>query len=375
MNMPVPVVGLEVGPQWATDLNNCLSVVDSHTHAAGSGTQITPAGLDISSDLSFNSVNNLIDVRSVRLASQSAVLTLPTDLDCIYVVGADLYYNDGVGNNIRITQSGGLAGTPGSIAGLASPASATYVSGSSTFVWQSNALTPAIMDAASYIFRNLSASSFGVTVGAPLALGADYNLTLPSIPSQLSFMTIDNTGNMSGSINVLGALTTNNLSASAGILGSQLSSSANILGSQLDPAAGIVNSQIANGTITKQKLAASAFGQSSVPVSTYANGVDIVSINISTNSRPVVLMLQEGTPTANASSVVSFSIQVVRGSTPVGYFNCTNVDNAGNFVLHTASLMDTGTGTGTTTYTLKLIISGSNTAFFTGMIFSGYEIS
>jgi len=203
MNLPIPTVGQEPGPDYASDVNASLTLVDLHDHASGSGVQITPAGLNISSDLGFIS-NNATALRSVRFTPQGAVLSLPADLGCLYEVNDDLYYNDGVGNQIRITQSGGVAGTPGSIANLVPPASASYVSADSTFVWESDANIPANMDAASYIFRNLTLNSFGVTVSPPNALAANYSLVLPSVPLVKNIVTLDASGNFGSALNVDG---------------------------------------------------------------------------------------------------------------------------------------------------------------------------
>lgn len=193
MNLSIPTVGVEPGPTYAQDINNSLTAIDSHNHTPGSGVQITPAGLDLNSDVDMQN-NNIISIRSLRLQDQGAALALPTDLGCLYEVGADLYYNDGLGNQIRMTQSGGVAGTPGSIANLVPPASASYVSGSSTFVFQSNTLTPGNLDGASLVLRNLVPSSFGMTIAPPNSMAADSTITLPVLPSVSSQMLIDNTG-------------------------------------------------------------------------------------------------------------------------------------------------------------------------------------
>lgn len=195
MQLPLPGVGTESGPQYAVDVNNCLTIIDGHDHTPGSGTQITPNGLNISSDLAILN-NNLTSIRSARFQAQPAVLSLPSDLGCLYEVGADLYYNDGVGNQIRITQSGGVAGTPGSIANLTPPASASYVAGNQTFVWQSNVNTPANLDAANVILRNLVASGSGLTLQAP-TLSADYTITLPNLPSSTLPVVMSNAGTLS----------------------------------------------------------------------------------------------------------------------------------------------------------------------------------
>lgn len=194
MNLTVPSVGVTVGPEYANQINASLNIIDSHDHSAGNGVKITPSGLNINSDLPF-SENNLTSVRSVRFTSQSTPLALTTDLDCLYTSGVDLYYNDGNGNQVQITSGGGVAGSPGSITGLVSPASASYVSGSQTFVWQSDANTAANMDAGSLLLRNITASSFALTLSPP-TLTSNYSIVLPVLPVSQTFLTIDASGNM-----------------------------------------------------------------------------------------------------------------------------------------------------------------------------------
>ena len=81
MSLPVPGVGNEDGPQWATDLNNCLGILDQHNHSSGSGVQINPGGLNLNSDVTLLS-NNLIAIRSLRFTSQGSPLGLGPDLGC-----------------------------------------------------------------------------------------------------------------------------------------------------------------------------------------------------------------------------------------------------------------------------------------------------
>lgn len=195
MALPVPSVGIEPGPQYATDVNTCLNIVDAHDHSPGSGTFITPTGISIDSDLPFNS-QNAISLRSVRLDPQVANLSLPTDLGCLYEVGVDLYYNDGNGNQIRVTQAGGVVGSPGNIVNLTPPASVVYVGASSTFVFQSNSLTAASLDGGSVVLRNLVASSPGLTLSPP-TLVADYNIILPQLPVSNLPLSINASGIMS----------------------------------------------------------------------------------------------------------------------------------------------------------------------------------
>lgn len=197
MGLVVPTVGQDPGPDWATNLNSSLGILDVHDHSSGKGVQITPAGLNINSDLSIHS-NNLTAIKTVNFIAQSGSLAgISPNLGCIYVAGKELYYNDEVGNIVPITNNGSVNAGAGSITGLPSgTASASYSSGSQTFIWQSATSTPANMDFGSAIFRNISSGSHGVTVNAPSALGADYSLTWPSLPAQTNVSTLDASGNM-----------------------------------------------------------------------------------------------------------------------------------------------------------------------------------
>lgn len=191
MFLRIPAVGSEQGPDYAIDINyDLLSIIDTHDHTPGRGVMITPSGLNINTSLNFNN-NFAIGLAGLTLVAQSVTPTLNT----IYQSGDDLFFVDGIGNNVRITQAGGIAGTPGSITNLSPPASVNYVSGSQTFVFQSNVATAANIDAGAYLFRNLSPNStFAITLQAPAALPSNYTLTLPSIPAAQSFMTLDASG-------------------------------------------------------------------------------------------------------------------------------------------------------------------------------------
>lgn len=236
MNLPIPQVGVETGPQWATDINSCMTILDGHNHTTGYGVQIPPGGININDDLSFQS-NNATLMRSVRFAPQVTPLAGFADLGCIFESGIDLYYRDGAGNLIRITQSGGVAGSPGSISNLVSPASASYVSASQSFVWQQAANTAANIDCASVLLRNTTANSKALTLAPPLAMGSNYSITLPSLPPAQQFVTLDNSGNMA---------------APYSVDGSTIQVQSNII---KVPTAGITATQLATDSVTTVKIA------------------------------------------------------------------------------------------------------------------------
>lgn len=210
MNLPVPIVGGELGPQYATDANNCWNIIDAHNHTDGFGVQVPIAGLNYNED--FDSLNHRLTLlKSLTFTPQDPILPgVSPDVGAVYVFGEDLYYNDISGNQVRLTENGAVAGTPGSIANLVPPASASY--SAPTFIWQSDVDTPAIMDGGPIIIRDLDANANGITIQSPVSLPSDYSITLPSdVPGDTSLLAMDNSGNIVyeelASLNPPGAIT------------------------------------------------------------------------------------------------------------------------------------------------------------------------
>lgn len=194
MGLIIPTVGQEDGPLYAQDVNDSLSRIDGHDHSLGNGVFITPDGLNINASLPMNG-QSLTTIGALTLSPQGSDAVA----NSIYEKGVDLYYRDGAGNVIRITQSGSVSGAAGTITGLPSgTASASY--GAGVFTFQAATLTPANIDGGAFVLRNNVASSFGLTLYPPAAMAADTQITLPSIPSQTSILTIDSSGNIAPSI-------------------------------------------------------------------------------------------------------------------------------------------------------------------------------
>lgn len=193
MSLQIPGVGLEPGPQYATDVNNSLTIIDSHNHTPGSGVLVPVSGLSILIDFPLND-NNLTLARTIRFQPQTSTPSGAQDLGCLYEGGVDLYYIDGNGNQIRMTESGSIVGAAGTITGLPSgTASASYSAG--TFVFQSATATAANIDGGSYILRDSTASSYGLTL-APPTLSSNYSITLPLLPVSTEVVIMDPTGIM-----------------------------------------------------------------------------------------------------------------------------------------------------------------------------------
>ncbi len=192
MNLPIPTVSQDPGPDWANNIDACLFGIDSHNHANGQGVPISPSGMDINADLPFNG-NNLTTARSIQFTAQGSPLV---DLDSVYVSGVDLYYTDGSGNQVRITQGGSVTGSTGTITGLPSgTASASFAAG--TFTFQSATNTPATMAVGPLVIGAQIASPKTVTLGASASQPANYNMTLPlALPGSTSIFDVDSAGNM-----------------------------------------------------------------------------------------------------------------------------------------------------------------------------------
>lgn len=276
MNLPVPIVGQDPGPDWANNINNCLTIIDGHNHSPGYGVQVTPAGLNINATLPFND-NNITEVMSVRFQSQGSPLSGGADLECVYVSGVDLFYNDGNGNQVQITSGGGVTGAAGNITNLTPPASVVYSSINQTFTFQSAANTPANLDVGYIILRNNVVSSKALTVYPPSAMAANFTLTLPSLPSVQSFVTLDNTGLFSA------PWTVDNVSIEISANKVQVKD------------AGITTPKIADLNVTRPKLV--AVGQqislscgSFSSSSTTAVMVQDQTVTITTTGRPVIVM-------------------------------------------------------------------------------------
>lgn len=108
MNLVLPDVLLTSGPEYANLINAAQSVIDAHDHSSGNGVRITPAGLNISSDLSFQQTSNATNLRTVRFYNNSSITIGAADKGCFYVLNNELYFIDGAGNSLQLTLGGAI---------------------------------------------------------------------------------------------------------------------------------------------------------------------------------------------------------------------------------------------------------------------------
>lgn len=290
MNLLGITIGEDTGLTIETNYNTNANTLDSHNHSAGSGVPITPAGLSISSDLTFNN-NNITQLKSGRFSVQTNPLSGASDISCIYSAGTagDLYFNDLAGNQIPITSGGTVNATSSGIS--SGTATASFIS--SILVVNAASNTPANIQAASILIGNNVASSNFITLSAPSALSSSYSLVLPVLPASPLFVTLDSSGNFSTANNIQGTQV-----AAASLTGTQLAS-ATVTNSNM-AANSVDTAQLVNGSVTAAKLASanqSVSGWSQIVVTTpnVFNNVTGGSVSITSTGRPAMIMLNTST--------------------------------------------------------------------------------
>lgn len=355
MNLVLPIPGIEVGPTYAAELNQAFTTVDEHSHVPGAGLPIPTAGLNINADLTFNNLYNIIGLRSTRYASQGSALALVTDIDCCYVVGPDLWYNDGSGNQIQITVGGSVNSSgAGNISGMGSTtATAVYTAINSLFTFNSNTLTPANFKIGPVSIGLNSASPKFVTLSPNGSQVADYDLVFPvGLPASQKFATIDASGNIAsdwavdsstivvaantvkvpaGGITATelanttvtaakianGTITTTQISNSAGITGTQIAgttiAAANIVANTITSSQIANNTisatQIANNTITSTQIANSTITTTQIASATIA-GSNIAAATVTRQNQVAVgeqIGSSSGIYSTNSASYVAIS--------------------------------------------------------------------
>lgn len=194
MNLDLPVPTVTLGPAWAQQLNTAIEFIDAHDHTTGKGQLITSAAININDDLSFN--NYKIEAAKI-LGMQNQASPL-TDTRALYSVNGELYYTDGVGNQIALTAGGALnASSVGGIGGDygSSTANVYYNSISKTFVFDQNVDQRAKLDIGDLLIRETVVGANAITIKSPTSLASAYELTLPTaLPASTLPLLVSNTG-------------------------------------------------------------------------------------------------------------------------------------------------------------------------------------
>lgn len=116
MNLTLPDVTVTSGPEWASELNTALNVVDNHDHTSGKGQQVPSAGININEDLSMQGFK-LVDVKAAQLEDQPSTLSGALNAGTVYTVGGNIYFTNSGGVPVQITDGDAIVQTvvvPGS---------------------------------------------------------------------------------------------------------------------------------------------------------------------------------------------------------------------------------------------------------------------
>lgn len=105
MGFLTPTPSVDPGPAYATHVSNALTTIGAHGHTGGGvdGKQLGSAAINVDADLSWNSNFSLTNVKATKYTSQAAVLAGVGDVNCVYVKGGNLYYNNASGTPVQIT--------------------------------------------------------------------------------------------------------------------------------------------------------------------------------------------------------------------------------------------------------------------------------
>lgn len=383
MNLPVPTVSEDFGPDWANNLNACLSAVDTHNHTSGQGVQIPPSGLNINVALPMGN-NQLTQTQAVVFQAQSSLSTL----QAVYVSGVDLYYNDGSGNVVRITQSGSVSGASGTITGLPSgTASASYQSGSGTFQFQSATNTPANITGATVYIAEQTTSPNIIGLKSPTSLAASYDLTMPAaLPASTQILQLSSSGVVTSALavdnstlqNSGSVLSVKDLGITTAKLASQAVTAAKITDATITTTqvatgtlTGGSSGNIASGTITPYNSAApnsastsssSTFTTSSTSFTQVTNLSATITPQNGSHNRPMLISVQpdgSGDATLGISGATgSATYALLRGSTTIATFKfIAPVSQLGSL-----QFIDFSPESGTNTYKLQAKVSTGSIA-------------
>tara|TARA_Y100000593_G_scaffold14361_1_gene27171 strand:- start:4532 stop:5749 length:1218 start_codon:yes stop_codon:yes gene_type:complete len=145
---------------------------------------IVPSEITVNQDFTFAGYKAK-DLGGVRFSSQSSASTGSSNTNLLEVVSEDLYFVDGSGNSIRVTNGGALdITTTGGIGGnyTTTTAEVTYSSADTeyTFSDHNTPARPAGIQCGIIRVREEAASTNAVSIQSPGSLSSAYAITLPT---------------------------------------------------------------------------------------------------------------------------------------------------------------------------------------------------
>ncbi len=177
MHLTVPLEGQQEGPEYATNINDDLDIIDEHNHTPGKRSASSNSRLGY---LSFGS-NAATDVKALKLDSLTA--SLGTDQACaVTAVDGDLYWNNGSGTPVQITAGGAInASSIGGITGMSgTTAGVAFNSASSGFVFTKAPNTASLIAVGDVLIYDTVGGTNPITLKNPGGVGSGYSLTFPA---------------------------------------------------------------------------------------------------------------------------------------------------------------------------------------------------
>ena len=341
MNLNLPIVGPlgTQGPDWATDINTALDLIDSHDHSPGKGKQLTLSSLIVNQPLQMNSFG-ITQIASLALDNLG---TQPTDANLIYEYNGELFFNDASANQVQLTSGGAInVSSLGAITGDYSTSSAdlTYSDTTKTFsFYQSTGVYASVDQGPLKIYQNIPSSPYFVIKQSSSQTG-NLDWTLPSsYPASTLPLKVSPAGELStGQIQTVeigdGQITAPKMAVDS-----------------------VDTTNIKDGSVTRQKFAPLA-QQISSPVASYTNGtfsditVPSLTVTLTTTGRPVVIGFSSGAIFGYGRAVITI---VENGTTAVTATEFGLVSSVGELVYYGVGAFTTlyAPSAGTYTYTVN----------------------
>jgi hypothetical protein len=191
LGVTLPVVEVTPGPAWASLVNQALQALIDSVEA-----KVTPAGISIDADLDAKG-QAVTGLDRLRLQNRGA-LSGPTNARSLYVRDGELYYNDGAGNEVKLTDGGSLnaAALGGFTGDYGLGAEAAHYSAAATrFRFTSAADVNAELDTGDILLRQRAAAALAIKVKSPAGLAAAIErVLLGANPASTSLLTISSSG-------------------------------------------------------------------------------------------------------------------------------------------------------------------------------------
>lgn len=195
----LPVVSSTLGPAYATLLRAWCDEVEARLEG-----KVTPAGMNMNAALEMNDFE-ITELDAAQFTANLATLSGAGNARKIYVANGELYFTDGDGAVVQLTENGALATGGGALKTIEgdysadSAASLDYTSASTRFRLLSNDSTIVHARAQMSDLRLVGTGanpSFGVVVDVP-ALSASYSLTLPAaVPAATELVSMSAAGDL-----------------------------------------------------------------------------------------------------------------------------------------------------------------------------------